>query len=199
MSAADLDMKIRDLEMKVRNLQDISDIERLQRAYGFYLERWMTQDIVDLFSDSPDIAISITSGEYKGKEKIKQYYEYMLPNVTPEFSHHLMQLNGVISVDTDGKTAKGRWFGFGLPSVPIGKGAPVHGILSGVYEMDYLKENGIWKILKIRWKIIAHISPKDGWVRTETSHKFLTPNLTAIPYKADYRPPIHFKNPVTGK
>jgi hypothetical protein len=202
LSLEDMEAKIKNLELQIRNLQDIRDIEKLQRAYGFYLERWMFEDIVDLFSDSPEVTFSATTGEFKGKERIRQYFEYMLPRVTAEFSHHLMQLSGVIDVDADGKTAKGRWFGFGLPAVPVGPSdpiPPVHGFLSGIYEMDYIKENEIWKFLKLRWKIIAHISPKDGWVRTVTSNKRLGADIPPDSYPVDYRLPIHFKHPVTGK
>jgi hypothetical protein len=197
-SLAELEAKVKDLELQVRNLQDVRDIERLQRAYGFYLERWAAKEIVDLFSDSPGVSLIITTGQYKGKEKIRQYYEYMLPRITPEFSHHLMQLGGVISVDASGKTAQGRWFGFGLTGVPVGD-TPVHGLLSGIYEIDYVKERGVWKFMKINWRIIKHISPKNGWERTQTGGKFLAPDVPAIPYPVEYRFPFHFKNPVTGK
>jgi hypothetical protein len=199
MSLSELEAKIKNLELQIRNLQDIRDIEKLQRAYGFYLERWLHQEIIDLFSDSPEVTFSATTGEFKGKERIKQYFEYMLPKVTSEFSHHLMQLSGVIDVDADGKTAKGRWFGFGLPAVPVGKSSPIHGFLSGIYEMDYTKENEIWKILTLRWKIIAHLSPKEGWLSTEVPSKGLEADIPPISHPIEYRLPIHFKNPVTGR
>lgn len=199
MNLTEIETKIKDLERQIRNLQDIRDIEKLQRAYGYYVERWMANEIIDLFSDSPDVSITVTTGEFKGKERIKQYYESRLPKVTADFSHHLMQLSGVIDVDTSGKTAKGRWYGFGLPAVPVGEETPVHGLLSGVYEMGYIKENKIWKILNINWKIIAHISPKDGWLPTEIPPKDLEADVLPISYPPGYILPFHFKNPVSGK
>ena len=48
MNAQELAAKVRALEDKVRILEDIEEIKKLQRAYGYYLEHGMVDDVVDL-------------------------------------------------------------------------------------------------------------------------------------------------------
>ena len=204
MKSAELEAKLKTLEATIEKLEsrltiteDIEAIKKLQRTYGFYLTHWMGQDIVDLFSDSPDVSLIVIIGEFRGKEGIKKFYLARQPN--PELLLAVMQLSGVVDVAPNGKTAKGRWFGFGLPAVPVDKSSPVHGFLSGIYEMDYIKENEVWKFWKLQWRIIAHISPKEGWLSTEVPFKPLDADIPPASRSVDYRLPIHFKNPVTGK
>ena len=54
MTVEELEGKVKVLEEKVRTLEDIEEIKKLQRAYGFYLEHWMAEDIIvnDLDLDS---------------------------------------------------------------------------------------------------------------------------------------------------
>ena len=55
-----------------------------------------------------------------------------------------MQLQGIVDVASDGKTAKGRWHMF-AQEAEHGKYAR-WGL--GVYENDYVKQDGVWKIAK---------------------------------------------------
>src|SRR4030042_7114150 len=124
MKAEETEARIKKLENQVRELQtllDIEEIKKLQRAYGYYLEHWMAKEIVDLFSDSPDVALEFpwNEGTYLGKESVKRYYEGRF-KPSPEFLHQLMQLCPIIDVAPDGKTAKGRWYGCGAVSTPHG-------------------------------------------------------------------------------
>ena len=53
---------------------------------------------------------------YVGQEGIKQFF--LRGKKPPEFLHGLMQLSGIVDVDPGGKTAKGRWYGFGPHAIP---------------------------------------------------------------------------------
>jgi hypothetical protein len=50
------------LELKVRRLDDIEEINKLQRAYGYYLEHMMVDDIIDLFAEGEDVELWVTAG-----------------------------------------------------------------------------------------------------------------------------------------
>jgi len=56
------DMKLEELETKIQRLEDIEAIKKLQSAYGYYLEHWDGQQIVDLFSNSPDASMDAGRG-----------------------------------------------------------------------------------------------------------------------------------------
>ena len=115
MTVEEMEARIKTLEAQVRTMQDIEDIKKLQRAFGFYLEHWMAEELVDLFADGPDTSLSIAAGQFYGKENVarlcrrgKESNEEIKPE-SPEFLHQVMQLSGIVDVDPDGKTAKGRW------------------------------------------------------------------------------------------
>jgi hypothetical protein len=209
MKPEEMEAKIKSLETELRTVRDIQEIERLQRIYGFYLEHWMAREIVDLFSDGPDVALEWPEGSYNGKASVERYFEGMERN-DPEFLHQLMQLSPVIDVASDGKTARGRWYSFGGVSVPRGGGVG-QSFISGTYENEYVKENGKWKIKKIRWHLNFSAKPGEGWVKPERvaaidpNAKFSgpTPDVPdtryALQYPSGHIFPFHFTHPVTGK
>jgi len=202
---------IKKLEAKVQAQADIEAIKKLQRAYGFYLEHWQEEEIVELFSRSPEVSVEINdSGLYKGYEAVKQsfnfadhYTSYGLKKAPGEFLHILMPLAGIVDLDKDGKTANGRWYGFFLGAMP----RPVETralIGCGIWENEYIKENGIWKFKKLFWNDIFCSPLDEGWVMTPyLSHARKTavssPNVQFQHYPSGYIFPYHYKNPVTGK
>jgi hypothetical protein len=205
----ELEARIKNLEDEVRKLRDIEEIKSLQKAYGYYLEHWMSQEVIDLFSDGPDVALTLAAGTYLGKEGVKKYFNRIV--ATPEFFHQVMQLSGIVSVDPDGKTAKGRWYGWGSVAMPSEKGIKQY-FFNGIYECEYIKDSGIWKIQKMWFDQIYRASPKEGYVKPELVAPFNpliyqvkpaieadTPRTIFPSYPSGYITPFSFKHPVTGK
>ncbi|MBN1382677.1 MAG: nuclear transport factor 2 family protein [Deltaproteobacteria bacterium] len=168
----------------------------------------MAEDIIDLFSDSPDASLTLAAGTYAGKQSIRRYFESVKePN--PEFMHQVMQLSGVVTVEADGKTAKGRWYGFGAVAAPVGDGM-IQVFMGGIYGGDYVKEDGTWKFKKLRFDHVYSATPAIGWVKPDRLAKKL-PKGPVVPHEADiprtgnsrypsgYIFPFHYKHPVTGK
>jgi hypothetical protein len=197
------------LQRQLKNLQDIEEIKKLQRAYGFYLEHWMVDEIMPLFSDRPDVLWRSRAGELHGKVGIRKFFDAM-KLVNNEFLHQVMQISGIVDVAPDGKTATGRWYGFGalaIPNVPVENGVCQRWI-AGVYENDYIKEDDKWKFWKLHWGLLYSAPYKDGWVSpSRASERFAadTSDLKSdgphenTEYPSGYIMPFHFKNPVTGK
>jgi hypothetical protein len=209
MDAGEMELRIKELENQVRRLRDLEEIRRLQKAYGYYLEHWMPEEIADLFSDSPDATLSLFAGIYTGKESIRRYFNGEDPGQNPEFLHQVMQLSDIIDVGEDGKTAEGRWYGFGSVAFPAGKGVRP-AAFSGIYTCEYVKEDGIWKIKKLKWNPIYMVSPAQGWVKAEriAAIDVEQPRKSAEPdkpreidtrYPSGYIVPFHYKHPVTGR
>jgi hypothetical protein len=193
-------VKVRDKQLQT--LQDIEDIKRLQCAYGYYLEHWMSDEIIDCFSGSPEVSGTFVEGTYKGPEGIRRYFGQgrVMP---PEFLHLVMQVSPVITVNKDGKTAHGRWYGYGtilsLPTTPLD---PTYMMV--IYEMDYIKEDGIWKILHLRLNMhYAYNSGLNPPPADEPRERIkLSPDIWAeydMQYPSGYIYPFHYKHPVTGK
>ncbi|MCX7912422.1 MAG: nuclear transport factor 2 family protein, partial [Dehalococcoidales bacterium] len=219
MTVEELEAKVKALEQRVRELEDIEAIKKLQRAYGYYLEHWMAEDLIDLFADSPEATLRIAAGEFRGKDAIRRFFRHGRENVTlekepnPAFLHQVMQLCGVVHVDPDGRHAKGRWYGFGANAFPVQGGKINPGWMNGVYEVEYIKENGIWKLLKVRWCMTFHapwavsfVPPEkrdDSFMNRpyERNRSMLSPTGTPeeTQYPSGFICPFHFKNPVSGR
>jgi hypothetical protein len=218
MSAEELEAMVRNLQEQVgtlqahvRTLQDIEEIKKLQRAYGHYLDNWMTDEVVDLFSDSPDTVLRIKAGEFRGKESIRRFFPPRGKDRgrrIPGLLHQVMQLSPIVDVAPDGKTAKGRWYGFGSTAGPRKDGI-FQGWMNGVYENEYVKENGKWKIKKIDWNMYFFAPYAVGWVEPEkqcdTTLHVNPPDASPdgppkeTSYMTSYICPFHYEHPVTGR
>jgi hypothetical protein len=209
MNSVDMEARIKTLESQLRTVQDVQEIEKLQRIYGYYLEHWMAAEIVDLFSDGEGVGLEWPEGKYLGKKGVKRYFESMEME-DPEFIHQLMQLSPVIDVAKDGKTAIGRWYSYGGVALPLGGGV-TQSFVSGTYENEYVKEDGRWKIKKRRWHMNFGAKPAEGFVKPErvaainpkSQLKGPKPDVPDTRFELSYPSghifPFHFKHPVTGK
>lgn len=219
-----LENKVKEQEKKLTTLEDIEAIKRLQKAYNYYVEHMMGQEIIDCFSDSPDVYLNWIEGKWLGKDGVRKYFARAArADNPPGFSHQLMPTGGLITIDPDGKTAKGRWYAFG--GIFTSQEGKVSGgsFVSGIYEMGYIKEDGIWKILSIDWFIPYSVRIAEGWAMPESiaGRMFrreeqppqregarpsvpmptpdIPPDINDLRYVSGHIFPHHFKHPVTGK
>lgn len=205
-----LKAKLAILDNQVRTLQDIEEIKKLQRSYGYYFEHWMRDEIVDLFADGPEVAIHLIGvGIFKGKEGVRRYFNKHV-GIDPEHLAQIMQISGIVDVDPDGKTAKGRWYHWGGHSIPHSDGKINEVYMSGLYENEYIKQDGKWKIKVLRQCTVFQVPPGKGWTKPERiavidpswERKGPQPDIsddTPHRYPSGYILPFHYKHPVTGK
>ena len=206
MNLEELEAKVKILEGKLTEVQDIQEIEKLQRIYGYYIDNRMYDEAIALFSDDTESFELNEVGVYLGKEGVKRFLKEgmgsSLSAVNPKTAQRLslhMQLQGVVHVDPGGKTAQGRWQCLMALNWPI-DGEPRAVWAHGLYENQYIKEDGKWKFKKLCF-FIAFRSPADeGWIKTpllETSfQQTLKPDkLTSFydTYPFAYRVPFHWK------
>jgi hypothetical protein len=205
------------LKEQVRTFQDIEDIKNLQRSYGYYLEHWMAEDILDLFADGDDTVLQVATGKFEGKDAVRRFFHHgreteihRAPN--PEFLHQVMQLSGIVHVNPDGKTASGRWYGFGANAFPAEDGKFNPGWMDGVYEVNYIKEGSKWKFKKVHWCMIFHAPWVTSFVdpakrddtrmdRPDLKNPALRPtgDREETLWPSGFICPFHFSNPVSGR
>jgi hypothetical protein len=192
------------LETRVKNTEDVEAVKKLQKSYNYYLQRWQYEEIIALFSKRPDVTVEIAdSGQHQGLEGVRKYFSHNL-NPPPEFLHILMPIAGIVDVDPNGKTAQGRWYGLGVQAIPFDGKARARWTM-GIWENEYVKEDGKWKFLKLFWYGIFSTPYEDGWVKTPRFSPIMKdkpapgPNAPTSQYPTNYIFPYHYKNPVTGK
>jgi len=191
------------LKQEVQLLQDQNDIENLQRIYGFYIDKGQWTQAADLFADDATMEIG-GRGVYTGKARVLEYLRAIGPEGLAEgrlFDN--MQLQPIIHVAPDGRTAKGRWRLF----AQLAQAHQFHEWGMGIYENEYVKEDGVWKIRRLHLYPTLYTPYEEGWGKASLAHSSFEPQLApdrpptgpSHTYETVFVAPFHYDNPVTGK
>ena len=171
--------RIGDLEQRVARMEDEQAIRRLQMAYGYYIDYNRPEEVAGLFAE--DGAVVFLSGEYRGQEGVMRLYGTWFQNLFtggvrgPVYGLLLdhFQLQDVITVADDRKTAKGRfrgilaggWHDSALDKKP--DEVPQQFWEAGIYENDYVRVDGMWKIKRLNYMMQWQADYEEGWAKTD--------------------------------
>ncbi|HET7607326.1 MAG TPA: nuclear transport factor 2 family protein [Gammaproteobacteria bacterium] len=203
---AALEAELATLEHDVGLLEDTKAIKRLQRAYGYYVDKKLSREIGALFADAPSTTAELGgSGVYVGRARIAEFYDRIIggEGLKPGQLFNHMILQGVVHVAPDGRTAKGRWRAL----IQIGQHGESAVWSEGPYENEYVKESGVWKFSKVHWYMTVAAPYSPGWHKAPQP---MEPPLADFPpdrpptvvyasYPGVYQPPYHYANPVSGR
>jgi hypothetical protein len=205
-----LEQQLTSIQKKLNGLEDVEAIQKLTRAYGYFFEQGMAEEIADLFVDDGELC-TLGMGTYVGKKKILGFFKYTCGEApSPEFLHLVIQISPIIDVAPDGQTAQGRWYAYGAGAIPKGQ-AMLHMLGFFRYENKYVKKNGVWMFQRIETSISAMWKPSPGFADQKKVDAFDPVRDAGAPYPVDipddtpaiypsgWRHPYHFKHPVTGK
>ena len=202
-------MSLDELEARLQTVEDIIEIDKLEKIYGYYLDNQMFQEVVDLFSDNAESVEVGDRGVFCGKAGVRRFFlDYLgrggKPREPGDMAFH-MQHQGVVDIGPDGKTAKGRWYCTMIQARPVEQGGPVRSVLGhGVYENEFVKENGKWKFKKLFYSLHYRSPIVEGWAETPMIASGRAPGSDAPPTAYSPYPdigfvPFHWRHPITGK
>ena len=198
---AALQTQVAQLAHQIRDANDYAAINNLEDAYGYYVDKTKWEQVTDLFTDDATLEIGLR-GVYKGKARVLAYMRH-LGNLDYGTVFNHSQLQPVVHIDPDGLHAHGRFRAY--MQVGVLKARAQWG--DAVYENDYRKEDGVWKIEHLHAYFIYYVHATSGWDQGGDPPpgplKDLPPDSpTTFDYKLypdEYVPPFHYKNPVTGR
>ena len=227
MTADDLSMlraQVQQLSAEVGALQDVNAIRKLQHAYGYYLDKCLYDEVVDLFADSGEVRFM--GGAFRGKTGLRRLYcdrfrkSFTGGHNGPIYGFLLdhLQLQDIVDVAPGRDRARGRFRYLMQAGVHESKKdapprLPSQWWEGGVYENEYVRENGVWKIQINDCHCAYHGVYEKGWAHTppnfvplftrtfpedplgpdalvELKH-VLWPDTAVVPF--------HYVHPVTGK
>ena len=195
--------RVERVERAVQRLEDERAIENLQRTYGYFVDKALWRETADLFADDGTLEIG-GRGVFVGRQRVLEYLTWLAPHGLEYgrmFNH--LQLQPVITIAADGRTAQGRWRF--LSEVGNYQKSATWGL--GTYENEYVKQDGVWKIRKLHAYFRMYTPYADGWGKTADPNthpeKDLPPDrpptVSYATYPSTFIPPYHYRNPVTGK
>jgi hypothetical protein len=196
--AQSVEERLAALDKRITRLEDMNAIERLQRTYGYFVDKSQWTPLSELFSEEATLEIG-GKGLFLGKRRVLEYMQTAFGRDGAKensLANH-MQFQSIPDISPDGLTGWIRSRAYVMSSG--GWGLPL-------YENQYRKENGVWKISRLTGPFTMY-SSWDGWGKNALNNtwpdKFdpppdLPPSTIYLTYPAYFIVPYHYPNPVTG-
>lgn len=223
MAEADLIARIEALEQELGILKDIQAVRTLQFKYGYYMDKGCYDEVVDLFASNGEL--HFMGGIFRGRAGLRRLYCDRLRNAFTDgnngpvyglLAEH-MQMQDIVDVAPDRQSAKGRFRAFMQAGSHVSKETrnerlPLQWWEAGVYENDYVKEDGVWKISTLDYHMFWQADYEKGWAHsTPYQGHFFARTFPEDPGGPDeltdrtpaFWPetpivPFHYPHPVTG-
>jgi hypothetical protein len=154
-------------EQKLQRALDIQEIQNVASLHEYYHNALMHKEEIEAIwaQKTPGVSWTNNTDRYVGMPSLRKYYIDGLPKEKAGVLWVHMLTTPAIEVAGDGKTAKGVWMSFGHVSGPMG-GKVSSSWAQEKYGMDFVKEDGKWKIWHLR-KYVDFYSPIDeSWTAT---------------------------------
>lgn len=147
--------------------KDCLDIWKLQSLYSHLYHVGKRAEVPALFAQkTPGVTMEMEdSGVYEGIESVTHFWVTVFDDKKIEAGHLAlhMTVNPVIEIDSRRTRAKGLWHSHGYCSLPV-EGALKQFLCLGKYDMEYVKEDGRWRILKFAYRQTFMCPYLEGWL-----------------------------------
>lgn len=209
-------MAKKSVEERLQCLEDILEIHKLMAKYAYLVMAGMSVEIgKTLFAHRADSRVYLgEQGYLEGPDAWQRVEDARTPETEEERRARRVGMMAihcpicpVVEVAEDGKTAKGVWIGLGLLAMKNRKNGEPQGAWEwDKYGIDFIKENGQWKIWHHHIYRLLH-----GWgVDEKWAEQFSKPDIDLgikmdgppvddNPYRPDTvqrlvpKPPEHYK------
>jgi hypothetical protein len=153
-------LSLASLEQRINALNDEDAVRNVQHAYGYYVDRKMWDDVVDLFAN--DVAVEVNSvGVFVGRDGVRRAMERMGPAGLKhgQLNDHLL-FDTIVQILPGGSEAVSRGIELGMLG-EADKGTAQWELT--VYRNRFVKESGLWKLKELRLFPIMRADYFTGW------------------------------------
>lgn len=215
--------QVNELALRIGTLEDVHAIRTLHHKYGYYIDKCLYDEAVDLFAD--DARVYFLNGVYKGRAGARRLYCDWFRNLftqghngpIPAFLLDHLQMQDIVDVAADGLTAKGRFRALMEGGQHESKREkiqhfPMQCWEAGIYENEYVKERGVWKIRVLNYNMLWQADYEKGWAHDKPHLPPLDKTYPESPIGPDELLPetpkvwpetrivaFHYPHPVSGK
>jgi hypothetical protein len=202
-----LGTRMTDLAARAQRLSDEIEVTNLQHAYGYYVDRKMWDDVAELFASDGTMEIGL-QGVYAGRSSIRRGLNRFGRGMTEGDINDHVQLQTIVSVMPDGRTAYARGTDLGMIGETANAGESRRAWWTqSIYENQFVKQGGVWKVKSMRVYPRFIVDAGQGWAKDAQpapgpSRDFppdRPPTETYEIYPRFHIAPLHFDHPVTGR
>ncbi len=218
-----LEQQLTAMSNRLGLVEDLQAIRKLQHAYGYYMDKCLYEQVVDLFAEDGEVVFG--NGVFKGKAGVRRLYlETFRKNFTGGREGPAMgflldhpQLQDIVDVAPDRSVAYGRFrclmqAGSHESRKDPPPGLPQQWWEGGIYENTYRRDHGVWKIQRLDYHVVFQGRFEDGWRHWNAGSELRTKTFPDNPSGPDEMlpnglkswpetpvVPYHYAHPVTGK
>jgi hypothetical protein len=194
-----LERELNTLGTRIERLEDLTEVEIVQDAYGYYVDKAQWRSVANLFGPESTLEIG-GKGVFIGTERVFEYMTVGLGPIGPRDNSLIdhQQFQCLPTIHEDGVRAEARCIAFVMSS---GGWGHVY------YENDYEKVDGVWRMKALHGPFNMYSGYKLGWQDDVIINTFpekwppypdLPPTKIYLAYPSYYVEPFHYPNPVTG-
>jgi ketosteroid isomerase-like protein len=136
-------MSLADLERRVQALEDLEEIRKLHQRYINLMDNLQYEQVLDLFTEDATVEIR-NFGVKRGRKEISEIYIGVLAK-----NRGSIRYDGHLAIEPDievvDNNARGTWLIYMLFSKPSIQW------VQGRNECEYRKEDGKWKLSKLKF------------------------------------------------
>ena len=195
-----LESELAALGARIERLEDMTEVEIVQNAYGYYVDKAQWRSVANLFGPESTLEIG-GKGVFIGTDRVFEYMTVGLGPIGPRENSLIdhQQFQCLPTVHEDGVSAEQRCIAFVMSS---GGWGHVY------YENDYEKVDGVWRFKALHGPFNMYSGYAKGWLDDVIINTFpekwppypdLPPTVMYLAYPSYYVEPFHYPNPVTGK
>ena len=189
-------------QLQLSRARSVRALENLQAMYGYYVDKGKWREASALFTNDGTYEFG-QSGVYVGQDSIADGLRLMGPqNLTEGLLNNFVMVQPIIHVDADNRTAKARW----RSDVMLTRGGKGQWG-GGIYENEYVNDNGTWKFSKLHYHVTFWGDYDQGWAAMPIPMEGPSmeippdrpPTLTYESFPKLQIVPYHYPHPVTGQ
>ncbi len=195
----DVEKQLNGLGDRIQRLQDLTEVEIVQNAYGYYVDKAQWRNLSELFAEDATLEIG-GKGVFLGRARVFEYMHVGLGKLGPHDGSLIdhQQFQCLPTINPDGVTAQVRCIAFVMSSGGWGH---------NYYEDRFVKINGVWQFKKLRGPFNMYAGYKVGWLDNTILNTYpekwppwpdLPPTVIYLTFPNYYIEPYHYPNPVTG-
>jgi len=169
--------RVNRLALEVDRGNAVRAVKTIQRSYAQYTQFGLWKEMASLFTKRAQF---INGKEnIRGRAAISDYYLTKLGKrkeglATGELRTQLV-LRPLVNLSPDGQKAKGRWWEFSM----LGRTGVSAGWAAGIYENEYIKEQGVWKISRMHYHPMFAGPYETGWRNVDEDQKIIPYHFTS--------------------